>query len=360
MKGSLNAFDFADIVERSFLNCSNKFKTRKVPVADGGDFTGEILKQALHAKEIKCIVIGPFGQITESRFAVSKNIAIIEMADASGMKLIDRQELNPLQASSYGTGQLILEAINQGCNQIYLGVGGSATVDGGSGMLEALKFKLIDDFGNELKGCGENLIKVKHILSPQNIQDVEFKIISDVNNPLLGKNGAAEIFGPQKGATPQMVKILEKGLNNWGSVLEKQCNKEFKKLKGAGAAGGIALPLIAFFKSELMPGAEFILQQLDFEKHLSWADIVITGEGKIDGQTLNTKAPMAVANYARKYKKPVFAIAGSVDYEATKLFDGIFSIINEPMELEDALKKSKFLLEQTSNQLAKLIFTLKK
>lgn len=359
MKGSLNAIEFADIVESAFLQCSDKFKIRKVPVADGGDFTGEILKNALNAKEQSATVKGPFGQEIQSKYAVSNKTAIIEMADASGMKLVEEAQLNPMKATSYGTGQLINEALKNGCNKIYLGIGGSATVDGGSGMLEALGFRLLDKSGKEINGYGGNLAKIKSIATPDEFKKVRFKIISDVNNPLLGENGAAKVFGPQKGATPDMVEKLEDGLRNWGNLLEKYCKKEIVNIEGAGAAGGIALPLIVFFDAELVTGADFVLQLLDFEKHVSWADMVITGEGRVDGQTLNTKAPMAVANLAGKADKPVFAIGGSVDFEANDLFDGIFSIVNEPLQLNEAMANSKYLLKQTALQLAKLIFKLK-
>jgi glycerate kinase len=226
-------------------------------------------------------------------------------------------------------------------------------------MLEALGFKLLDKSGKEINGCGENLAKINSITPPDELRKVRFKIISDVTNPLLGENGAAKVFGPQKGATPNMVEKLENGLRNWGNILEKHCQKKIVHINGSGAAGGIALPLIAFLNAELVQGAGFILKLLDFEKHVSWADVVITGEGKIDGQTLNTKAPMAVANHARKADKPVFAIGGSIDFEASDLFDGIFSIVNEPMQLSEAVANSKYLLEQTAIQLAKLILKLR-
>ncbi|MFW6257800.1 MAG: glycerate kinase [Prolixibacteraceae bacterium] len=359
MKGSLNAVEFADTVEKAFLNCSRKFKIRKVPVADGGDFTGEILKRALNARDVQLQVKGPLGEKVNAVYAVSGKTAIIEMAGASGIQLIKTEQLNPMNASTFGTGQLILDAVKKGCNNILLGIGGSATVDGGSGMTEALGFQLLNKNDEKLSGNGRNLAFIKKIKTPDLNHDITFKIISDVNNPLLGKNGAAKIFGPQKGADDEMVNQLEKGLKDWADLLEKESGKKLADHEGAGAAGGIAVPLMAFFNAEIVPGADFILSRLNFEEHLEWCDIVITGEGKIDGQTLNTKAPMAVARAARNRQKPVFAFGGTVYKEASEIFDGIFSILSEPVSLEKAMENSGELLFDFSYQFANMLYQLK-
>lgn len=355
MKGSLSAFDFANIVEKAFLNCSDRFSVRKVPVADGGDFTGEVLQRCLHAKEVSVDVVGPLGEETASRYFISENRAIIEMADASGMKLVASKELNPLKASSYGTGQLISDAILKGCNQIYMAIGGSATVDGGAGMLEAMGFQFFDEKNRRLNGNGRNLSAIRKIEVPEIRENISFKVICDVDNPLLGKNGAARVFGPQKGATSEMVSRLEAGLKNWADVIENISSKKLAKLEGAGAAGGIAVPLLAFFDAAIVPGADFILEQLGLEDHVKWADIVITGEGKIDAQTLNNKAPLAVSGLARKHNKPVLAIGGAIEKEATDAFDGMFSLVNRPMKLEDAMKNADELLYVVAFELAKTI-----
>ncbi|HKI87523.1 MAG TPA: glycerate kinase [Draconibacterium sp.] len=354
MKGSLSAFDFADIVEKAFFNCSNEFSIQKVPVADGGDFTGELLKRIFQAKEVCLNVKGPLGDEVNSRYFVSERKAVIEMADASGMKLVDSKQLNPLKASSYGTGQLMADAILKGCNQIFMAIGGSATVDGGAGMLEAMGFRVFDENGKILTGNGGNLIAIRKIQTPEIPKNISIKIICDVDNPLLGKNGAAQVFGPQKGATHEMLPQLEAGLKNWSEILEKISGKKLANVSGAGAAGGIAIPLLAFYNGEIVPGADFILEQLGFEEQIKWADIVITGEGKIDSQTLNNKAPAAVANAARRFNKQVVAFGGSVQ-DATEVFDGIFSIVNEAMSLEDAMKNSKKLLFDFSLQFARLL-----
>lgn len=358
MKGSLNAFDFADVVEQAFMKVSTGFSVRKVPVADGGDFTGEVLRYALHARLVEATVNDPLGRKVKSKFAKAGKKAIIEMADASGIKLLQADELNPVKASSFGTGQLIVAAIQAGCTEILLGVGGSATVDGGMGMMEALDFQFFDENGRKLSGNGENLQRVRKIKITEFPRDVKIKIICDVDNPLLGQNGAAAVFGPQKGATSQMVAQLEKGLANWAELLETESGKDLVHLKGAGAAGGIALPLLAFGQAEIVPGAAFVLSQLKFDKYVAWADLVITGEGKLDHQTLHRKAPKAVADAAGKAGKPVIAIGGSVKTEVSDAFNAVFSFTPGPVSLEKSMQKANKYLFNFSVELAKLISTL--
>ncbi|MFV0590997.1 MAG: glycerate kinase [Draconibacterium sp.] len=355
MKGSLNAFDFADILEKAFVQVSPDFEVCKVPVADGGDYTGEVLAKHLKAGEVPLDVTGPLGERIQSKYAMAGKTAIIEMADASGMKLVNRSALNPLKASSYGTGELIADAIRKGCTEIYLAIGGSATVDGGVGMLEALGFRFLDKNRNLLKANGGILNKMAAIEEPVVKPDISVRIICDVDNPLLGTNGAANVFGPQKGATPEMVYELEKGLTHWADILEKICGQNIRMKEGAGAAGGISLPLMAFFDAEIVPGADFVLEQLRLKEEIQWADVVITGEGKIDVQTLNNKAPFAVAKMAHMFGKPVFAIGGKTEKEASKAFDGIYSLVNGAMSLDDAMCNASDLLFNFGLEFAKTI-----
>ncbi|WP_346858117.1 glycerate kinase [uncultured Draconibacterium sp.] len=359
MKGSLNAFDFADAVEQAFLECSSEFEIRKIPVADGGDFTGEVLMRNLGATEKQMAVVGPLRQTVLSKYAVSGVKAIIEMADASGMKLVRSSDLDPLVATSYGTGQLIADALKNGCTEIYLAIGGSATVDGGMGMMEALGFVFSDKDGATLAGNGANLCKIHAVKSADISEEVSIKIICDVDNPLLGENGAANVFGPQKGATKEMVPILEEGLENWARVILNKTGHDLKAIEGTGAAGGMALPLMGFLNAEIVPGADFVLEQLKFAEQVSWADIVITGEGKIDSQTLNNKAPFAVAKSAKKYGKPVFAIGGKVESFTSDIFDGVYSLVNGPLSLEYAMNNAQQLLYNFSKELAKTIYALR-
>ena len=263
MKGSLKAFEFADVVEKAFMRISPCFEIMKVPVADGGDFTGEVLKQAFQAVPVEVGVKDPLGRPVASKYFRSGRTAIIEMADASGIKLLKLHELNPMETSSYGTGELIIAAIEAGCTEVILGVGGSATVDGGAGMMEAFGYRYMDDKGEYVVGNGGNLIRINTIKKNNWYEDVSIKIITDVENPLLGIFGAATVFGPQKGATSKQVKVLEEGLSNWCNLIEKDSGIKLSHRNGEGAAGGIAVPLLAWTNAEIISGADFILAALD-------------------------------------------------------------------------------------------------
>src|SRR5690554_1512813 len=229
MKGSMSAFEFADTVEKAFKKVSDHYVIRKIPVADGGDCTGEVLQRAFDAQVVDVEVRNPFGRKITSKYAVAGDMAFIEMADASGIKLVGNQKLNPMTASSYGTGQLIAAAIEKGCREIMLGIGGSATVDGGTGLIEALGFQLLDNEGRLLVGNGENLERIASVRYPELPAGVQIKIITDVDNPLLGSRGAAAVFGPQKGATSAEVEKLERGLNNWCTLLETTSGKSLSE-----------------------------------------------------------------------------------------------------------------------------------
>ncbi len=361
MKGSLSAFEFADAVEEAFLKVSDRFSIRKVPVADGGDFTGEVLQKALNAQAVQAKVKDPLGRTVASKYAVAGKTAVIEMADASGIKLLKQEELNPMEASSFGTGELIAGAIKNECTELLVGVGGSATVDGGAGMMQALGFNFYDKEGNPVRGNGGNLINIASIEKNNIPSGIKIKIISDVGNPLLGNEGAAAVFGPQKGAGPEQVRQLEQGLTSWCRLLEKDSGKKLAEVKGAGAAGGIALPLLAWFNAEIVQGAQYILSLLNFEEQVQWADVVITGEGKIDRQTLNNKAPYVVADLAQKAGKPVIAVAGIVEPGAADFFtSGAYSFLNRPISLQEAMQNTRQLLYVFSSELAKTILSLYK
>ncbi len=355
MKESLSAFQFADAIERAFKQSSPIFNIRKLPIADGGDFTGVILAQLYNAQKIEVEVYNPYRKKIKAPIYIKDKLAIIEMADASGLKVCDRATLNPLEASSYGSGQLIKKAIELGCDKIYLGVGGSATVDAGMGMMTALGFIFLDENKQELVGSGQNLLKVKSFIAPKHTENIEITIISDVDNPYSGNNGAVRVFAPQKGATPAMLDILDQGFENWKSILPKQD----VNLSGMGAAGGLALPLTIFFNAHIVAGADFIFELLSMDKHIQWSDIVITGEGRIDNQTNNSKAPGVLALRAKKYNKPIIALAGAVQFNKENNFNGTFSVINQPMTLENAMKKSEKLVFETAFELSKLILKLK-
>ena len=362
MKGSLTAFDFANEVERAFKDVAPTFfNIRKFPIADGGDETASILINALHLNEVEVTVSDPLGRLTVAKYGYANGTAVIEMANTSGLKLLKLDELNPMKTSSFGTGEVILDAILRGARKIYVGIGGSATVDGGMGMLEALGVEFRDKLGQLLSGNGENLGKIKKIitLNCRVDKDIEIIVISDVDNLLLGETGAARVFGPQKGASQLMVEQLEANLTHYANIIKETFQIDVTGFKGGGAAGGISVAFSTFLNAKIMSGADFILDIIDIDKQIAWANLLITGEGMIDNQTLMNKAPYAVAMRAKKQNKPVIAIAGSVSLNNNGLFNGLFSILNKPMNLDEAMQKASELTYFSSHELAQLIYKLK-
>jgi glycerate kinase len=364
MKGSVSASDFANAIAEGLLMANDSFELVKRPLADGGDGTLEVLINALNGIFVPVNVHDPLGRMIPARFGwlAESKCAIIEMAEASGIRLLAVSELNPMIATSRGTGELILEAIDRGAKKIILGIGGSATIDGGIGMLKALGFRITDVLGNEVAEGGSGLIRVADIFTDEvnsGLLNCEIVIASDVTNPLLGENGAAEIFGPQKGATVQMIGDLESGLKNYVTVLGQYSEKDLKGIIGGGAAGGIAIPLIAFFNTRIVSGASLILDLTGVFNDLKNCDLVITGEGCIDLQTCQGKGPAVIAVAARQAGIPVIAIGGTIKPEASYLFDGIFSIASGPLSLEEAMKNASELTKTLSFELGKLIKVFK-
>ena len=360
MKGSLSASQFAYAMEEGLLMANKEFECIKHPLADGGDGTAEVLVEALNGEFIAVEVSDPLGRKFSSRFGwiPATKTAVIEMADASGLRLLALSELNPMIASSYGTGELMLEAVKMGATKIILGIGGSATVEGGIGMLMSLGFDLTDIDGNEISEGGMGLSQLAHVSSnnvPKSILNCEIIIASDVTNPLLGEKGAVNVYGAQKGATPEMMPKLEVGLQNYVKVLEEITKKELVNIVGGGAAGGISIPLLALLNARTVNGSDLIFDLLGIFDDLKKCDLVITGEGCIDLQTCYGKGPAAIAQEAKKLGIPVIAIGGKVKSEASYLFDGIFSISNGPTTLEDAMKNAFELTKQVSCQIGKVI-----
>ena len=365
MKGSLSATDFANAISEGLLMADNTLEIIKYPLADGGDGTSELLVNALGGIFIQVSVHDPLGRVINSHFGwiPESKCAIIEMAEASGLNLLATDELNPMVASSRGTGELILAAIKNGAQKVILGIGGSATVDGGIGMLMALGFKLLDHRGVVIEEGGNGLLQIACIKTDKvgpDILECEIVIATDVKNPLLGVDGAAAVYGPQKGATPQMVKDLELGLKNYISLLEQTTQKDLAGLIGGGAAGGIAIPLIGLLNARIERGAELIIELLGVMDDLKSCDLVITGEGCIDLQTCQGKGPAVIAQAAREAGIPVIAIGGTVKQEASSLFDGIFSITSGPITLEEAIVNSHELTKSLAYQLGKLLIVFTK
>jgi len=362
-KGSLSAIRAAEAIEEGIKIVFKDAEVVKVPIADGGEGTVDAIITAANGEIIYKEVAGPLNRPVNAKMAIINGggTAVIEMAEASGITLVTDKEKNPLVTTTYGTGELILEAINRNCKRIVIGIGGSATNDCGAGMAQALGFKLLDEHMSQIGFGGGELSKVKEIkMSPlyDKIKDIEIIVACDVTNPLCGQKGASAIFGPQKGATPNMVNLLDSNLSYFGDIIKRDLKKDVKDIPGAGAAGGLGAALIAFLDARLMRGVEMVLDAVNFDDKLRDADLVITGEGRIDSQSVFGKVPMGVAKAAKKYGVPVIAVGGSIGDGAEALYDvgvdAIACIMTHPMSLEFAMTNSFELLKSAVERLMRV------
>ncbi len=353
-KGSLTAKEVADHIEKGILKKFPDAQILKIPVADGGEGTIDALLDSLNGKLKNVEVHNPLGKKIQGFYGLIDNsTAIIEMAVASGLPLLTDIEKNPLLTNTYGTGELIIDALNNGCDKIIICIGGSATNDGGAGMLKALGVKFYNQLGlmNDINGGNLNEILFFSLNDfDKRIEKVKIIVACDVINPLLGNNGASKVFAPQKGADEDQVKILEKNLTHFADLVEKHFKKEFRNFPGSGAAGGLGFGLMSFLNIELKNGIDIVLDTVDFEKKITFfqPNLIITGEGKMDYQTAFGKAPFGVAILAKKFKIPVIAFCGSLgkNYEQLyeKGFDGIFSIMGNGVTLKNSMiNAGKFL-----------------
>lgn len=347
-KDCLSSREISNIIEKSLKNVDENIIVEKIIIADGGEGTVDALKESIDFTIIDCIVENPLGKKIKSQYGlvVDKGIAIIEMASASGLQLLDDNQRNPMYTSTYGTGELILDAINKGARKIYLGLGGSSTNDCGLGMVQALGVKIYDELGEIEKVSGKNLSLIKDIDIKglkKEVLETEFIAICDVNNPLYGITGAAHVYGPQKGATPMIVKELDEGLKNICNILNKHFKIDLNSIPGAGAAGGMGAAACSFFNAKLKSGIDVILDFNNFEEKILDADLIITGEGKIDKQTINGKVISGIVKRAKS--KKIIAIAGAVTLDTEQLNEEgiscIVSIQNSPITLKEALNKKK-------------------
>lgn len=361
LKGSLSSLEAGLAVKEGLeeIGCEVVVK----PIADGGEGSVEAMADALGAKFIDTIVKNPLGIEILARYALKDDLAILEMSSASGLTLINPDERNPLKTSTFGFGQMIKDAIAKGARKFIIGIGGSATNDAGTGMLSALGFKFYDKDGALLEGKGENLAKIYEFTDEdalKELKECEFLIACDVDNPLYGMNGSAHVYAPQKGANGRMVKELDDGLKHFATLVKEKTNSKFHTQKGAGAAGGLGFAFVAFLGAKLRPGIEIITQTIAFEDEIKKADLVITGEGRMDFQSSMGKTPTGVAKLAKKYHKPVIAFAGSVQKCAKDChkngIDAYFCILNEPVSLEEAMRKDVAIrnLKMTAEQVIRL------
>jgi len=363
-KGSLTAMEAAENIKRGIHNFDSEINVDLLPMADGGEGTVQSLVDATDGEIIEKEVTGPLGDQVEAFYGLlgDKKTAVIEMAAASGLPLVPEEKKNPLKTTTYGTGELIASALEHGVEQIIIGIGGSATNDAGVGMAQALGAEILDAEGNQVDFGGGNLdqiakIDLKNLDS--RLKDVEILAACDVDNPLFGKDGAAYVYGPQKGADPEMVEILDQNLRHFNQIAVKELGKDTNQISGAGAAGGLGAGLVAFLDAELKAGVDIVLDIIDFNKRLKDIDLVITGEGMLDGQSIYGKTPVGVSRSAAKKDIPVIAVAGTLGRGVEKVLDhGInayFSIIDRPAELKEIVERSPELLANLSEQVIRTI-----
>ena len=345
-KGSLTSREVADAFEEGVRSVASDCIIHKVCLADGGEGTAEALVSTLGGEWVEVEVFDPLMRPIRARYGVvdDGDTAIIEMAEASGLTLLAEEERNPLKTSTYGTGQLIADALKRGCRKILVGIGGSATNDAGTGMLSALGFRFFDAEGHLLGGCGESLERIASIDSSaihSELNSVDIRVACDVTNPFCGPQGAAYVFAPQKGADRQMVERLDKGMWHFAEIIKQYNKVDVTNLSGAGAAGGLGGAFSALLGAQLCQGVELVLDALHFEELLKGCDLVVTGEGRIDRQTLMGKAPMGVLKAATRRGIPVIAIGGSVE-RCPELehsgFSSILSINEEGLPLHLAMR----------------------
>jgi len=358
-KGSLTAVEVSDAIGQGVREIFPEAEIVKIPMADGGDGTVRCLVNATGGKILREKVTGPLGDEVWASYGIlgDKKTAVIEMAEASGLTLVPENKRNPLITTTYGTGQLIKSALDQGCRKMIIGIGGSATNDGGAGMVQALGAKLLDKDGEEIGFGGGELKKVFRIDTKyldNRLSETKVLIASDVSNPLCGPKGASKIYGPQKGATPEVIKELDESLSHFAEIIKRDLNKDIKDMPGAGAAGGLGASLIAFLNAELKSGIEIIIEIVKLEQAIKDADLVITGEGKIDSQTIYGKAPIGVAKIAKKYNVPVIAVAAIIGDDADIVHQyGISSLISvsgQPMRLEESVPNKVALIKNSIKQ----------
>lgn len=365
LKGSLSSMEAGNAIKAGILKANPATEAIVKPLADGGEGTTEALVEGLGGEFVTIKVQGPLShKVTATYgFLPESKTAIIEMAAASGITLLSDDKKNPLYATTYGVGEMIKDAMDRGCRNFIVGIGGSATNDGGIGMLSALGFEFFDSQGNSVGEGGQALAKVESI-SAKNIlsrlKECSFKVACDVTNPLCGYNGATYIFGPQKGVTENMREDLDNGMKNYANKTKEYLKTDYIDYPGSGAAGGLGFAFISYLNAELTPGIDLILDAIDLESLVKDADYVITGEGRLDHQTAMGKAPIGVARLAKKYGAKVIALAGSITKDAGACneegIDAFFCILNSVVTLEEAMKKETAAYNITSN--AEQIFRL--
>lgn len=363
-KESLSALEVAQAVQAGFSQVFPDATYVLVPVADGGEGTVDAMVAATAGRREGVAVSGPLGMPVEAFYGLTGDgaTAVIEMAAASGLMLVPAAQRNPLVTTSRGTGELIRAALDAGARRFILGIGGSATNDGGAGMVQALGACLLDARGQDIGPGGGALAGLERIdvstLDPR-LAECRIEVACDVDNPLTGARGASAVFGPQKGATPAMVQTLDASLTRFARIIERDLGVAVDQVPGAGAAGGMGAAMLAFFGATLKPGIEIVTAAVELDAHVRDADLVITGEGRIDFQTVHGKTPIGVARVAKRHGKPVIGIAGSLGAKVGVVhehgIDAVFSVLNTPCTLEEALRDAAANVELTARNVAAVL-----
>lgn len=360
-KESLSAREVVELIEAGFREVFPDWTYVQMPVADGGEGTVDALVAATDGRHISHRVTGPLGDPVDAFFGLTGDgrTAVIEMAAAGGLMLLPLERRDPLRTSTYGVGELIRHALDLGARHFIIGLGGSATNDGGAGMAQALGAQLLDGNGNAIERGGAALSSLAHIdisnIDPR-LAECEIEVACDVDSPLFGPSGASTIFGPQKGATPAMVTQLDASLLHYARCIARDLGIDVAHLPGGGAAGGLGAGLVAFTQAILRPGAQIIFDAVGLDRHVREADLVITGEGRIDGQSIHGKTPVAVAALGQRHAKPVIALTGALGEGAGLVLDhgidAMFSVVSYPCTMEEALEQASRNVLGTARNIA--------
>lgn len=364
-KESASAIEVANIMERTIKKINPSTQIKKIPLADGGEGTVEAVTYCKNSKKVTHLVTGPLGEKIEATYGVMNDrVAMIEMAAASGLDLLEENERNPMKTTTYGFGELILHALDQGIRKFYLGIGGSATNDGGIGMAQALGASITDENGEPVAYGGEGLLNVANIsldTLDERVLESSFYIATDVTNPLTGQDGASYVYGPQKGASDAMIEELDQAMKRYGRLLSDIFGMNIAYIPGAGAAGGLGAACLVFLQAELHRGVDVVCRLTGLEESIRVADLVFTGEGMIDDQTLYGKTVIGVAEIAKKYDVPVYVIAGVDALTTEEIYDkgvtAVFTIADGALTIEESMKRTEELIEKTMKNICRTIFT---
>ncbi len=363
-KGALNARQVAENIAKGLRDALSDVEIEIVPMADGGEGTAEAICEARGGSWLKCEAHDPIGREIEARYAWIEDgkLAVMEMSEAAGMRRLSENERDPVRATTFGVGEMVLDAANRGANEIIIGLGGSATNDGGWGMARALGFRFDHEHEHEHEKETDregvtDLVNLSGIEKPQDLRLPKIIAAVDVRNPLLGKNGATRVFGPQKGATPDQIQQLELALVRLAEVVEQEFGFDYRDKPGAGAAGGLGFGLMSFCGATVRPGFDVVAEAVGLESKMKGVDLIITGEGSLDRQTLEGKTPAGVARMARKLGKKVFAIVGRFDgdRQVDELFDGVYQLARADMSEKEQMKHAGELLREKARELAKAL-----